>query len=214
MKNLLKKHACLIFSRLVKAYPNAQCSLKFVNPRELLISTILSAQCTDKRVNQVTPGLFKKYPSAKAFANADIEELKNDIRSTGFYNHKARSIQQSMKTIVEKHNGDVPGTLEELILLDGVGRKTANVVLGDAFGIPGVVVDTHIKRLSNRMGLTKNSDPVKIEQDLMKLFPAEQWTLLGHLMIAHGRAVCVARKPKCNECFLNDICPSAEITQR
>lgn len=214
MKNSLKKHAHLIFSRLVKAYPNAQCSLKFVNPRELLISTILSAQCTDKRVNQVTPGLFKKYPSAKDFADADIDELKNDIRSTGFYNHKAKSIQQSMRAIVEKHNGNVPDTLEDLLKLNGVGRKTANVVLGDAFGIPGVVVDTHVKRLSNRMGLTKNSDPEKIEQDLMNLFPPEQWTLLGHLMIDHGRSICIARKPKCNECFLNDICPSAEITQR
>ncbi len=198
----------------MKAYPNAQCSLKFANPRELLVSTILSAQCTDKRVNQVTPGLFKKYASAKAFASADIDELKNDIRSTGFYNHKAKSIQQSMKTIVEKHNGNVPDTLEDLLKLNGVGRKTANVVLGDAFGIPGVVVDTHVKRLSNRMGLTKNSDPEKIEQGLIKIFPPEQWTLLGHLMIDHGRSICIARKPKCNECFLNDICPSAEITQR
>lgn len=198
----------------MKAYPNAQCSLKFVNPRELLISTILSAQCTDKRVNQVTPGLFKKYASAKAFASADIDELKNDIRSTGFYNHKAKSIQQSMRAIVEKHNGNVPDTLEDLLKLNGVGRKTANVVLGDAFGIPGVVVDTHVKRLSNRMGLTKNSDPEKIEQDMMNLFPPEQWTLLGHLMIDHGRSICIARKPRCNECFLNDICPSAEITQR
>ena len=210
----LKNHAKEIFSRLKNAYPAAKCSLQFQKPHEILVSTILSAQCTDKRVNQITPGLFKKYPSAKAFVSADIEELKEDIRSTGFYNHKAKSIQQSMKTIVEKHNGDVPGTLEELILLDGVGRKTANVVLGDAFGTPGVVVDTHVKRLSNRMGLTKNSGPEKIEQDLMKIFPPKQWTLLGHLMIDHGRSICIARKPKCPDCFLNDICPSAEITAR
>jgi len=210
----LKNHAKEIFSRLKNAYPTAKCSLQFRSPHELLISTILSAQCTDKRVNQVTPGLFKKYPTVKAFAIADIEELKNDIRSTGFYNHKAKSIQQSMRAIVEKHSGDVPGTLGKLILLNGVGRKTANVVLGDAFGIPGIVVDTHVRRLSNRMGLTKNSNPEKIEQDLMKLFPPDQWTLLGHLMIDHGRAICIARKPKCPDCSLNDICPSAEITQR
>jgi len=162
----------------------------------------------------VTPDLFNKYPTVKAFAEADIEELKEDIRSTGFYNHKAESIRNSMRTIIEKFGGEVPRNLSDLTSLDGVGRKTANVVLGDAFGIPGVVVDTHVKRLSNRMGLTKNTDPLKIEQDLMEFFPPKQWTLLGHLMIAHGRAVCVARKPKCNECFLNDICPSAEITQR
>jgi len=209
-KNLAKE----IFSRLKNAYPAAKCSLQFRSPHELFVSTILSAQCTDKRVNQVTPGLFKKYPTVKAFAIADIEELKNDIRSTGFYNHKAKSIQQSMRAIVEKHSGDVPGTLGKLILLNGVGRKTANVVLGDAFGIPGIVVDSHVRRLSNRMGLTKNSNPEKIEQDLMKLFPPDQWTLLGHLMIDHGRAICIARKPKCPDCSLNDICPSAEITQR
>lgn len=210
----LKNHAKEIFSRLKNAYPTAKCSLQFRSPHELLISTILSAQCTDKRVNQVTQNLFNKYPTVKAFTEADIDELKEGIRSTGFYNHKAKSIQQSMRAIVEKHSGKVPGTLKDLLKLNGVGRKTANVVLGDAFGIPGVVVDTHVKRLSNRMGLTKNSNPEKIEQDLMKLFPPDQWTLLGHLMIDHGRAICIARKPKCPDCFLNDICPSAEITQK
>lgn len=209
-KNLAQE----IFSRLKNAYPTAKCSLQFRKPHELLVSTILSAQCTDKRVNRVTPALFRKYSTVKAFAESDIEELKADIRSTGFYNHKAESIRNSMRTIIEKFGGEVPRNLRGLTSLDGVGRKTANVVLGDAFGIPGIVVDTHVRRLSNRMGLTNNSDPEKIEQDLMKLFPPEQWTLLGHLMIAHGRAVCVARKPKCNECFLNDICPSAETTQR
>jgi endonuclease-3 len=209
-KNLAKE----IFSRLENAYPAAKCSLQFRKPHELLVSTILSAQCTDKRVNQVTSALFRKYPTVKAFAESDIEELKADIRSTGFYNHKAESIRNSMRTIIEKFGGEVPRNLRDLTSLDGVGRKTANVVLGDAFGIPGVVVDTHVKRLSNRMGLTKNSDPEKIERDLMKIFPSEQWTLLGHLMIEHGRSVCVARKPKCPDCFLNDICPSAEITQR
>jgi endonuclease-3 len=209
-KNLAKE----IFSRLENAYPAAKCSLQFRKPHELLVSTILSAQCTDKRVNQVTSALFRKYPTVKAFAESDIEELKADIRSTGFYNHKAESIRNSMRTIIEKFGGEVPRNLRDLTSLDGVGRKTANVVLGDAFGIPGVVVDTHVKRLSNRMGLTKNSDPEKIERDLMQLFPPEQWTPLGHLMIDHGRAICIARRPKCGKCFLNDICPSAEITQR
>ncbi len=206
-----KKHAKGIFSRLKEAYPEAQCSLEFVNPRELLVSTILSAQCTDKRVNQVTPALFAKYPTAKAFAEASIEELKDDIRSTGFYNHKAKSIKEAMKSIVEKFNGEIPDNIEDLLKFEGVGRKTANVVLGDAFGIPGIVVDTHVKRLSVRLGLTKNADPVKIEYDLMEVLPKKNWILLGHLMIYHGRSVCTARKPKCSKCFLNDICPSVEL---
>ncbi len=206
-----KKRAQEIFTRLSEAYPEAKCSLKFVNPRELLISTILSAQCTDKRVNEVTPALFKKYPTAKAFAEASIEELKEDIRSTGFYNHKAKSIKLAMKAVVEKFDGEIPDNIEDLLKLEGVGRKTANVVLGDAFGIPGIVVDTHVKRLSGRLGLTKNSDPVKIEHDLMEVLPKKNWTLLGHLMIYHGRSVCTARKPKCSKCSLNDICPSAEF---
>ncbi|MCK4446142.1 MAG: endonuclease III [Candidatus Marinimicrobia bacterium] len=205
-----KKRTQEIFSRLKEAYPEAQCSLKFVNPRELLISTILSAQCTDKRVNQVTPALFAKYPTAKAFAEASIEELKDDIRSTGFYNHKAKSTKEAMKTVVENFGGEIPDNIEDLLKLEGVGRKTANVVLGDAFGIPGIVVDTHVKRLSVRLGLTKNVDPVKIEHDLMEILPKKGWTLFGHLMIYHGRSVCTARKPKCSKCFLNDICPSVE----
>ncbi|MDO9549179.1 MAG: endonuclease III [Candidatus Marinimicrobia bacterium] len=210
----LRQRAAEIFHRLQTHYPDSKCSLVFQKPYELLISTILSAQCTDKRVNQVTPGLFKKYQTPQAFADADIDELKNDIRSTGFYNNKAKAIKESMQDIVEKYNGNLPNTLEQLIKLKGVGRKTANVVLGDAFGIPGVVVDTHVRRLSNRMGLTKNTDPLKIEQDLMKIFPLEQWTMLGHLMIDHGRSICIARKPKCPECFLNEICPSADLSER
>jgi endonuclease-3 len=162
----------------------------------------------------VTPDLFRKYTTVKAFAESDIEELKENIRPAGFYNHKAKSIKESMKTIIKIFNGKVPDKMEDLLQLEGVGRKTANVVLGDAFGIPGVVVDTHVKRLSSRMELTKNTDPEKIEQDLMKLLPPNQWTLLGHLMIDHGRAICIARKPKCPDCFLNDICPSAEIPAR
>ena len=210
----LKNHAHIILQRLKEAYPESHCSLVHKSPHELLISTILSAQCTDKRVNQVTPGLFKKYPTPLAFAEADIDELKNDIRSTGFYNNKAKAIKESMWDIVDKYDGTIPNTLEELVSLKGVGRKTANVVLGDAFGIPGIVVDTHVKRISRLLGLTKNSDPVKIEQDLMQLFLPEQWTVLGHLMIDHGRAVCIARRPKCSQCFLNDICPSARIPER
>jgi len=201
----------LIFSRLSAAYPSAHCALNYTNPRELLIATILSAQCTDKRVNLVTPGLFKKYPTAQAFADANLEELKNDIRSTGFFNNKAKAIKAAMQSVVEKFGGEVPGTMDELLQLEGVGRKTANVVLGNAFGIPGVVVDTHVKRLANLLGLTKNTDPEKIEQDLMQQFLKEQWTMLGHLLIEHGRQVCIARRPQCKKCCLNDICPSAEI---
>ena len=161
----------------------------------------------------VTPALFQKYPTAQAFADADLEELKNDIRSTGFFNNKAKAIKSAMKSVVEKFNGEVPGTMEELLQLEGVGRKTANVVLGDAFGVPAIVVDTHVKRLANLLGLTKNSDPEKIEQDLMRQFPKEQWTKLGHLLIEHGRQVCIARRPQCDKCVLNDICPSARITK-
>jgi len=206
-----KKRTQEIFSRLKEAYPEAHCSLKFVNPRELLISTILSARCTDKRVNQVTPALFAKYPTAKAFAEASIEELKDGIRSTGFHNNKAKSIKRAMKTVIDKFNGEIPNNIKDLLKLEGVGRKTANVVLGDAFGIPGIVVDTHVKRLSVRLGLTKNADPVKIEGDLMEILPKKNWTLLGHLMIYHGRSVCTARNPKCSKCFLNDICPSVKL---
>ncbi|MFH1249717.1 MAG: endonuclease III [bacterium] len=214
MNTELKQLANEIFNRLQIHYPNAKCSLVFQQPHELLVSTILSAQCTDKRVNQVTPGLFIKYPTLQSFAVADIDELKNDIRSTGFYNNKAKTIKESMQDIINKYDGTIPNTLEKLVGLKGVGRKTANVVLGDAFGIPGIVVDTHVKRISRLLGLTKNSAPVKIEQDLMQLFPSEHWTILGHLMIDHGRAICVARRPKCDKCFLNDICPSAKIPER
>ncbi|PIS30942.1 MAG: endonuclease III [Candidatus Marinimicrobia bacterium CG08_land_8_20_14_0_20_45_22] len=199
----------VIFPRLSAAYPTAHCALNHTNPRELLIATILSAQCTDKRVNMVTPGLFQKYPTAQAFADADLEELKNDIRSTGFFNNKAKAIKSAMKSVSDKFGGEIPRTMEELLQLEGVGRKTANVVLGDAFGVPGIVVDTHVKRLANLLGLTKNADPEKIEQDLMKQFPKEQWTMLGHLLIEHGRVVCIARRPQCGQCVLNDICPSA-----
>jgi endonuclease-3 len=206
----LKSRAREIFSRLAKEYPNSGCSLNHKNPVELLVSTILSAQCTDKRVNEVTSWLFKKYPDARSFAEVPIKELKNDIRATGFYNNKAKAIKESMHKIVEEYDGNVPHNIEDLLKLQGVGRKTANVVLGDAFGIPGIVVDTHVKRLSKRLGLTNSSNPNKIEEDLMKLLPEENWILLGHLLIDHGRKICKARKPSCKACILNDICPSAE----
>ena len=214
MKKDLKSRASEIFNRLKKHNPDSACSLVFQKPHELLVSTILSAQCTDKRVNQVTPGLFQKYPTPKAFAEADIDELINDIRSTGFYNNKAKAIKATMTDIVEKYNGNVPNRLDQLIQLRGVGRKTANVVLGDAFGIPGIVVDTHVKRISNLLGLTKNDDPGAPDVPAWQLFPPEQWTALGHLMIDHGRTVCIARRPKCGQCVLNDICPSANILER
>jgi endonuclease-3 len=193
---------------LKKTYPKAKCSLDYSTPLELLVATILSAQCTDDRVNIVTKTLFKKYKSAKSFAAAPQEELEKDIQSTGFYRNKAKSIRGMAASLLEKHGGQVPRTMEELTHLAGVGRKTANVVLGNAFNIDvGVVVDTHVGRLSHRLGLTDHDDPVKIEQDLMAIVPKEDWTLWSHLMIAHGRAICQARKPKCEVCPLLKYCP-------
>lgn len=206
----LKQRGQAIYTRLKGEYPASKTALVFSNPRELLVATILSAQCTDKRVNQVTLALFKKYPTAQAFANADLEELKNDIRSTGFFNNKAIAIKKAMRSVVEKFGGEIPRTMEELLQLEGVGRKTANVVLGNAFGIPGIVVDTHVKRLAYLLGLTTQQDPEKIEQDLMAIFPKEQWIEIGNLLIAHGRAVCIARRPDCKNCCLYDLCPSAQ----
>jgi endonuclease-3 len=201
-----------ILAALDRTYPDAHCELNHSNPLELLVATILSAQCTDKRVNLVTPGLFRKYPSAKAYAEADIRELENDIRTTGFYRNKAKNIKACCLALVEKHGGKVPATLEELVELDGVGRKTANVVLGNAFNkSEGVVVDTHVTRLSRRLGLTKETDPVKIEQDLMKLLPRKQWTLFSHWLIWHGRRRCNARKPDCAGCEIKTVCPSIGV---
>jgi len=199
-----------IIAGLRAAYPTAHCELNFSNPLELLIATILSAQCTDKRVNIVTEALFKKYRSAKDFADADLAELERDIRTTGFYRNKARGIKAACNDIVTLHGGRVPQTMEQLIELGGVGRKTANVVLGNAFGINvGVVVDTHVTRLSLRLGLTKQHAPEKIEQDLMKLVPQRDWTLFSHLLIWHGRRRCYARKPDCPNCEVAKLCPSA-----
>jgi len=197
-----------IIAGLQKTYPTAHCELNFSNPLELLIATILSAQCTDKRVNIVTKELFKKYRSAAEYANADLAELEQDIKTTGFYRNKAKSIKAACQSIVEKHGGKVPRSMEELIELGGVGRKTANVVLGNVFGLNvGVVVDTHVARLSQRLGLTKEKEPAKIEQDLMKLVPQAQWTLFSHWLIWHGRRRCSARNPNCQNCEIRPLCP-------
>jgi endonuclease-3 len=200
-----------ILPLLKRAYPAAKCSLDHSTPLELLVATILSAQCTDDRVNIVTKTLFKKYRSAKDYAEAPQEELERDIQSTGFYRNKAKSIRAMAASLLEKHGGNVPRTMEELTGLAGVGRKTANVVLGNAFDLNvGVTVDTHVARLSERLGLTKHTDAVKIEQDLMPIVPQEDWALWSHLMIYHGRAVCQARKPKCGECVLLAYCPAGQ----
>ncbi len=200
-----------ILGILKKTYPNAKCSLDFKTPLQLIVATILSAQCTDVRVNMVTPGLFKKYRSAKDFAEADISELEKEIQSTGFYRNKAKSLKAMAASLIEKHGGKVPETMEELVHLAGVGRKTANVVLGNAFGKNvGVVVDTHVGRLSGRLGLSGNTDPVKVEADLMEVVPQEEWTLWSHLLIFHGRAICQARNPKCGECALLKLCPTGK----
>ena len=201
-----------IVAVLEKTYPDAHCELVHQNPLELLIATILSAQCTDKRVNIVTESLFKRYRSAEDFANADTSELENDIRSTGFYKNKARNIRIASGDIVQKHGGNVPRTMEELLELGGVGRKTANVVLGNAFGINvGVVVDTHVARLSHRFGMTRHRTPEKIETDLMELVPQKQWTLFSHLLIWHGRRRCFARKPDCANCEALKLCPKIGV---
>ena len=204
-----------IIAGLQKAYPGAHCELNHAKPLELLVATILSAQCTDKRVNIVTETLFKKYRSAADFANANITELEDDIRTTGFYRNKARNIKACCRDIIEKHGGQVPRTMEELVQLGGVGRKTANVVLGNAFGINvGVVVDTHVARLSQRLDLTKQNDPEKIEQDLMKLVSQKQWALFSHLLIWHGRRRCYARNPDCPNCEIRKLCPRVGVKEK
>ena len=206
----LPAHAAAVFSGLASLYPDAHCELDFQDAWQLLVATILSAQCTDRRVNMVTPVLFARYPEPAALAAARQEDVEEIIRSTGFFRNKARNLIAMAGAVVDRHGGQVPPSMEDLVKLPGVGRKTANVVLGNACGINvGVVVDTHVQRLANRLGLTSESDPVKIEQDLMKLVPQDQWTLLSHLLIWHGRRICVARKPRCADCLLNDICPSA-----
>lgn len=203
-----------IVHRLKRMYPKAKCSLDFTNPFELLIATMLSAQSTDVRVNIVTKSLFRKYPSAEVMAKAGQVEMERDVKQTGFFRNKAKAVIAASKAIMEKHGGEVPDTMEALTALPGVGRKTANVVLSNAFKkAVGIVVDTHVTRVSGRLGLTANSDAVKIEDDLMKLIPPKEWTVFSHRLIAHGRTICVARKPKCAQCALNDVCPSAEEDQ-
>jgi endonuclease-3 len=193
---------------LRKAYPDARIALAFVNPLELLIATILSAQCTDTRVNQVTAEVFKKYASARDWAEADPRQIEQDIKSTGFYHNKATNIQKACQKILSDFGGEVPRTMEELLTLPGVGRKTANCVLGDAFGIPGITCDTHVIRLSRRLGLSKNSDPVKLEFDLQEIVPPKEWTRFSHLLITHGRRTCMARQPQCPVCPIAQYCPA------
>lgn len=194
-------------------YPGVTCALEHKNAWQLLVATILSAQCTDKRVNEVTPGLFRKYPTIQDFANAGTDELANDIRSTGFFNNKTRSLIGAARKVLSDFNGKVPRTMEEMLTIPGAARKTANVVLGTAYGIAsGVVVDTHVQRVSQRLDLTKNSEPVKIEQDLMKIIPKEKWILFSHQIIHHGRALCAARKPRCAECKLDPLCYARDKT--
>ncbi len=206
-----RERAHAVITRLRQLYPDAHCSLNFTTPLELLVATMLSAQCTDERVNAVTVALFKKYRNAADYADADPEELEQDIKQTGFYRNKAKHVREASRLILDQYNGEVPRTMSELTALPGVARKTANVVMGNAYGIvEGVVVDTHVGRLARRLGFTQSEDPVKVEQDLMALFPQPDWLDLSHLLIYHGRAVCQARRPLCEECTLSDICPTGQ----
>lgn len=210
-----KTRATKIVAALHKVYPDAHCELNFSNPLELLVATILSAQCTDKRVNIVTEELFKKYRTAKDFAEAKLPELEQAIKTAGFYRNKAKNIQAAARSIVQKHGGKVPTTMEELVELGGVGRKTANVVLGNAFDIQlGIAVDTHVARLSFRFGFTNETDPVKIEEILMKLVPRDEWTLVSHVVIWHGRRRCFARKPDCKNCEILKLCPRIGVKEK
>ena len=205
-----KARVLKIIELLEKEYPAAKTALHYTKPLEMLIATLLSAQCTDKRVNIVTKSLFKKYRTAEDYANADSSELEQDIRSTGFYRNKAKNIKNTCRLLIEKYDSQVPRTMEELLELPGVARKTANIVLSNAYGIiEGVAVDTHVRRLAQRLGLTKNKYPNKIEADLMRNVPKSQWKRIADLLIFHGRNVCIARKPKCSSCSLNQVCPSA-----
>lgn len=207
-KTALTARAIAVDTKLSQMFPDAKCELDYENPLQLLVATVLSAQCTDKRVNMVTPVLFKKYPNVTDLAAAPIEDIEAIIRSTGFYHNKAMSIKGLSAAIIERFAGEVPNTLEELVTLPGAGRKTANVVLGNAFGVPGVTVDTHVGRIARRLGWTKNTDPVKVEFDIMAILPSEYWTMLNHRLIFLGRRVCHSRKPACGACELANMCPS------
>lgn len=208
-----KEKAAKVLAILEQTYPDARIALNFGNPLELLVATILSAQCTDVRVNEVTRDLFLKYPEACAYAAADLRELEEDIRPTGFFRNKAKSLIGCAAAIVEKHGGEVPRTMEELTRLPGVGRKTANVVLGNAFGVPGVVVDTHVKRVATRLGWTTESDPEKIERQLCALLPREKWIQASHVLIFHGRQICKAPTPLCSSCPVQKLCPRVGVTR-
>jgi endonuclease-3 len=207
----LRTRARALVRMLARLYPDARCALDYDNPLQLLIATILSAQCTDTRVNLVTPALFARYPTTEAFAAAKPSELETSIQSTGFFRNKARNILGCCRQLVEQHGGQVPGTMEELVQLPGVGRKTANVILGNAFATPGITVDTHVGRLSRRLGLTTETDPEKVERQLMALLPKKEWTIFSHRMIYHGRQVCQARKPNCAGCILASLCPKVGV---
>ena len=208
----IEERAPEIIRRLTKAYPDAKVALHFTNPLECLIATILSAQCTDERVNLVTKDLFRKYRTAQDYLDVDEDELKEDIRSTGFFNQKAKSIRGACARIVEAYGGQVPSTMEDLITLPGVARKTANIVMGNAYGtVEGIAVDTHVRRLANRMGFSDTQDTDKIEQDLMRLVPRKRWFPFSYVLIDHGRAICQAKKPRCAECVVNDLCPASQV---
>ena len=208
----IEERAPRIVKVLSKIYPDAHVALRFSSPLEMLVATILSAQCTDEKVNEVTSSLFRKYRSAKDYLKVPEDELKADIKPTGFYNQKATSIREACRRIVEAYGGEVPDTMDDLVTLRGVARKTANIVLGNAFGIvEGIAVDTHVKRLANRLGFSAQSDPDKIEQDLMRLVPRKHWFGFTYVLIDHGRSICEARKPRCGECPVSDLCPSSQV---
>lgn len=211
-KTAKRERVNVILDRLSRSYPDAKVGLDFETPLQLLIATILSAQCTDARVNMVTPGLFEKYPTVHDFAHAQIEELEDAVRTTGFYKNKARNIQLCCRQLIERHSGNVPETMQDLTQLAGVGRKTANCVLTNCFGIQGITVDTHVTRISNLLGLVNDEDAVRIEFALMELIPKERWNEFNHSIIAHGRATCIARRPKCDQCPISDLCPSARLS--
>lgn len=207
-----KERAKVVFERLQKRYPEPEPALDWTNAWELLVATVLAAQCTDERVNKVTPGLFRRWPEIADFAHAEVEELEEAVRSTGFFRNKAKNLKAAATRVMDEYDGEVPRTMAELTTLPGVARKTANIVLSNAFGIhEGIAVDTHVKRLSFRMGLTSNTDPVKIEKDLMPLYPREAWGDINHFLVYFGREVCNARKPACPECELGDICPKKGV---
>ncbi len=208
-KKEAKKRVENIFPVLKRTYPKAKIALNYSNPLELFVATVLSAQCTDVRVNKVTKDLFRKYKTAEDWARADIEEIQEDIRSTGFFRNKAKNIKAACQYMIENHEGKVPGTMKELLKLPGVGRKTANVILGNAFETPGITCDTHVIRLSRRLQLSENSDPVKLEHDLADIVPDKEWTKFSNVLIFHGRNICKARKPDCENCSISDYCPSA-----